>query len=950
MSSVCARISLRWLLLTLASVSAGACSAKRGPSTGAAGAGGQTDGGGTLADQGVTLPVAGGLLRIEVCAADVIRVAYATDASFFDRATIATAPKRCQVTAFTRADDAVATTITTARVTVHIDDATGAVTFLDPSGAPILGETATGRTVTPATVQGEATTSVRQEWTPNEGESLYGLGQHQHGLFDIKGTDLDLHQYNTEVFIPYLVSSNGYGILWDNTSFTRFGDLGDPVPLPVAPSSALYATGAKIEAGDVAPGRGAVTWADTVIAPVTGDYTFRTFSSGAIKLSVNGQVVVDHWRQGWAPDEDLAHVSLTAGQVVPVALTWTADLGVPIVRLLWKPPVAGRTTSLWSQVADGIDYYFVYGPELDQVVAGYRRLTGDAPMMPRWAYGFWQSRDHYQTAQEITDVLAGYRTRQAPIDNIVQDWQYWPLGEWGSHAFDPMNYPDPAGWIQTIHDTYHAHLMISVWPKFYPPGFTPSGTYFTADNYTALDQIHGVFQSNILAGNVDFLKNPFTFYDAFNPDARQLYWSQIDGALFSKGMDAWWMDATEPEIVEGPFTSPAVQIDTNQTHMNPTAAGSGARVLNGYSLMNSRAIYEGQRAAAPNQRVFILTRSGFAGQQRYAATTWSGDVTSTWSGLRKQIPAGLSIALSGIPYWTLDSGGYILPPFLPTAATSVNAHAADEWYELATRWFEYATFLPIMRVHGKAPPREIWQFGGDGSPAYQAMLKFDRLRYRLLPYIYSLAGAVTQHAGTILRPLVMDFRADATARAIGDQYLFGPALMVSPVTTYQARARPVYLPTAQDHVDRWYDLWTGTAYGGGQTIDAAPAPFDAIPIYARAGAILPVGPDLQYTDQLPADPITLFVYAGADGAFTLYEDQGTTFDYESGHFANIPITWTDATRTLTLGARSGSFAEMLASRTFQVVVVDGTAPVAFPDATPGGTPVTYDGSEKAIPF
>ncbi len=865
-----------------------------------------------------TITAGGGLLKIEVCADNVVRVAFAKDAAFFMRPSLAVAPKSCVATPFTTTSTATGTTIATAKLKVRIDAATGAVTFTDPSGTVILAEKAGGgRTITAATVQGEATTNVRQEWSPNAGEALYGLGQHQHGLIDIKDTDLDLHQYNTEIVIPFLVSSAGYGVLWDNDSFSRFGDLGAATPLPG--TTGLYATGGEV--GDVSiPTAGTVTWTGNVTAPATGDYTFRTFSSGAIQLSVNNQVVIDHWRQGWLPNEDLVHVSLTAGQSVPVRLQWASDIGVKILRLLWRPPVANRTTSLWSQVGDGIDYYFVYGPELDDVVAGYRRLTGQAPMMPLWAFGLWQSREHYQSSQEITDVLAGYRSRSAPIDNIVQDWQYWLRPQWGSHQFDPARYPDPTGLINTIHSTYHARFMISVWPKFYT-GIA---------NFTALNANPGfLYQLNLTEMKKDFVyvnvagNTPsFTFYDAFNPGARSLYWSQINTNLFTRGVDAWWMDASEPDVVEGPFTSAAAQINSTQTHMNPTALGSGARMLNAYSLVNSQAIYEGQRAAAPNQRVFILTRNGFAGQQRYGTASWSGDITSTWTAFKRQIPAGLGFSVSGMPYWTVDSGGFAVPTRFSVAAPT----AADtaEWQELNTRWFEYATFLPLLRLHGQAPVREIWQFGGNTSAAYMAMLKFDRLRYHLLPYIYSLAGAVTQHAGTILRPLVMDFRVDATARVIGDQYMFGPALLVSPITSYSARSRAVYLPSAA----AWYDLWTGTRTAGGATITAAAA-LDSIPVYVRAGSILPVGPDLQYSSEKPADPVTLYVYAGADGAFNLYEDQGTTYDYEHGASSTIPLQWNDATRTLTIGASSGTFPGMLTSRTFQLILVSATKPVGL---------------------
>jgi alpha-D-xyloside xylohydrolase len=376
--------------------------------------------------------------------------------------------------------------------------------------------------------------------------------------------------------------------------------------------------------------------------------------------------------------------------------------------------------------------------------------------------------------------------------------------------------------------------------------------------------------------------------------------------------------------------------------MHPTALGTGSRMLTAWSLVNSQGIYEGQRAAAPNQRVFILTRNGFAGQQRYAAASWSGDITSTWTAMRKQLPAGLSYSVSGLPYWTLDSGGFAVQS--KYSATSPAAADVTEWRELNTRWFEYSTFLPLMRVHGQAPPREMWEFGGDTSDAYKAMLKFDQLRYRLLPYVYSLAGAVTRRGGTILRPLVMDFRTDATARDIGDQFMFGPAFLVSPVTTYNARTRSVYLPTASGG---WYDFWTGKAATGGQTVQAQAA-FDSIPVYVRAGSIIPVGPDLQYVAEKPADPITLYVYAGADGDFTLYEDQGLTYDYEKGDFTEIGLHWADATKTLSIGARQGTFTGMLASRTFQVVVVSSSKAVGYSATPTADKTVTYTGAAQDV--
>jgi len=870
------------------------------------------------------LELDGGQLKLEVCTDSIVRVAYARDPAFFARPSLAAAPKRCGNVSATVASNERVLTVSTPALGIQVDKASGRVTFFDSDGALILAEKA--RTLTPVTIQGEATSNVRQEWQANADESLYGLGQRQDGLLDIKGYDLDLRQYNTQVSVPFLVSSRGYGLLWDNTSFSRFGDLRAFEALPGV--TGLY-TGAP--GGEVDAAAGSVDWQGTVQAPETGDYLFQTYASGDVKLWINGELVIDHWRQGWLPYTELARVPLVAGQNVSVRLAWASDLDVNALRLAWKTPTPAPSTSLWSEVADGIDYYFVHGPELDRVVAGYRRVTGEAPMMPSWAFGLWQSRERYATQQESLDVVAGFRSRGIPFDVIVQDWQYWPIAAWGSHQFDPTRFPDPNAWITTLHDTEHARLMISVWPKFYPG----------SANFAALRANGFLYELNLSEQRLDFLGNPFTFYDAFNPDARALFWSQMRRDLFSRGVDGWWLDATEPDIVEGPYASPEEQRQTFAAHMQPTALGSGSRVALAYSLVNSQAVYEGQRAAAPDQRVFILTRNGFAGQQRYAATTWSGDITSTWTALAKQIPAGLSFSLSGIPYWTVDSGGFAVPPRFAGDPTPA---ATAEWAELNTRWFEFATFLPLLRVHGQAPLREMWEFGGDASPSYRAQLKFDRLRYRLQPYLYSLAGKVTHEGATLLRPLVMDFRNDPAARAVSDQFLLGPALMISPVTTYQAQSRTVHLPAGG-----WYDFWTGAAVAGGQSLEAR-APLDEIPVHVRAGSIVPFGPELSYMGEKPADPIVLYVYAGADGAFTLYEDDGLTYGYERGELSRIPIAWDDATRTLTVGQREGSFPGMLAQRTFQIVRVSPATAVGFSFTPAAERTLTYAGEAVQATF
>jgi alpha-D-xyloside xylohydrolase len=909
---------------------------------------------------GVLVPLADATLKVEVCTDDVVRIAYAGDTAFFERPSVVTAPKQCGAATWQATIGANSVVVQTAKLRVVIGRSTGRVRFTDLKGMPILAEAA--RSMAAAQVQGERTFHVRQQWLPNADESLYGLGQQQLGLMDLKGYDLDLWQYNVSDVVPVLVSSRGYGILWNNMSLTRFGDLRTAAAMPAAvlldesgtpggltghyfagahferevasrvdPSIDIQLAGqpsqnTRIHPALPADGDASVRWIGSVVAPETGDFTFQTFSNAGLKVWVDDRLVVDHWRQGWLPWNDVARVAMTKGHRYKLVVEWSKDQG-DTCQVRWKTPAPSANTSLWSEVGDGIDYYFFYGPDLDAVVAGYRRVTGQAPMMPRWAFGFWQSRERYKTQQESLDVLDGFRSRHIPIDVIVQDWQYWKIDTWGSHQFDKERFPDPDEWIRQIH-AKHAKLMISVWGKFYP------GT----DNFEAMRKAGYLYEGLLKDHLKDWLGYPYTFYDPFAPGARQLFWDQVKPALFDKGVDAWWMDATEPDLMQ-----PLETLDGQRNYMNPTGMGTGARVLNGYSLLNSQGIFEGQRAAAPDQRVFILTRSAFAGLQRYATAMWSGDITATWTSMKKQIPAGLGFSLSGVPYWATDTGGFATPPRFGNLPQTPDA--ADEWKELNVRWFQYSTFTPLLRVHGQSPNREMWFLGGESDPAYQTELKFDRLRYRLLPYVYSLAGGVTHHAGTMLRPLVMDFRLDPTARVIADEYMFGPAFLVSPVTTYRARSRMVYLPKGTF----WYDLWTGQPMAGGQRI-SAPAPYDTLPVHVRAGSIVPVGPEMEYTDEKPADPITLYVYAGADGAFSLYEDDGTTYGYEKGASAVIPMAWDDASGHLTIGARTGTFPGMLESRTFKIVLVSSSTPVGLMAEPPTTKTVTYTGAATTVDF
>lgn len=904
---------------------------------------------------GVEIKTPGDVIRIQAVSSNIFHIQAAKDPAFFNHKSITVSPiiEETDLAKSTRTGNTL--NVTTRQFAASVNAETGKISFNDLAGKPIVLECA--RAYEPAEVQGDKTFHIRQQWAADANESLYGLGQHQFGLVDIKGYDFDLWQHNTEIAVPFLVSSKGYGIFWDNPSYTRFGDPRDFVAVP---SDNLFdKTGAKggftatpftdaamnnpgqtrvdktIAVGTTpAPAAGggarrggmgeqAFRWEGEVLADVAGVYQFQLYADGGFKMWIDDQLVSDHWRQNWLAWNDIAKVKFDANTKHKIKVEWVKD-GGSHCELKWKAPLPNQTddTSLWSQVGDGIDYYVVYGPSLDQVIAGYRQLTGKAPMMPIWAFGLWQSRQRYETQKASLDVVKGFRDRKIPFDTIVQDWMYWKEDSWGTHQFDPARFPDPDQWVKEIH-ALNARLMISVWGKFYP----------TTDNFKAMNDkgyMYPVSTVNDWVGR----GYKYSFYDAFNDKAGELFWSQVNERLFSKGMDAWWMDATEPDTQQ---PSPPVfdkQFDTMPT----TAMGKSSKVLNAYPTYNSKAVYEGQRKTAPDQRVFILTRSGYAGQQKYGTASWSGDISSTWTAMKKQIAAGLGYSISGLPYWTMDSGGFSVP----NKFNARNAANVDEWRELNTRWFQFCTFVPLLRVHGEVPLREMWEFGGETSDAYKAMLKFDRLRYVMLPYIYSMAGDVTQKDSTFMRPLVMDFPNDKTARTLNDQYLFGKAMMVSPVCEFKARGRSVYLPQGG-----WYDLWSGKSVDGGQTINAD-APYDAIPVHIRAGSIIPMGPELQYTTEKKADPLTLYVYAGADGEFSLYEDDGLTYQYEKDAFSQIPMKWNDASKTLSIGKRTGSFKGMLEKRTIQVVFITKDKPAGFSFTPTIDKTIAYTGEEVQI--
>ena len=845
--------------------------------------------------------------------------------------------------------------LSTADLTAQVHLGDGQVVFRNARGQVLSRELPGGTSFKPVTIDGDRYFAIRQQFESARAEAFYGLGQHQTGLIDYKGRSLTLAQHNMNVVVPFVVSSRHYGILWDNTSITRFGN---PRPWQqLAQSLVLY--NAKGQRGGLTaryyvhgklvlerterniddqyltwhgkPPRSfpqallkhahvKVIWTGQIEARKSGLHTFSLYGSDYQQLWIGGRKIIDAWRQNWNPWYRNFRVRLHAGQRVPIRLVWHRDGGY--IALLHRPPrpaAVRRRLSLYSQAGRAIDFYFIHGADLGQVIAGYRFVTGRAVLLPRWAYGFWQSRDHYQTQRQLLGVVQKYRALGIPLDNIVQDWRYWKDDAWGSDRFDPTRYPHPRAMIAQVH-ALHAHFMISVWPKFYP----------STRHFKALDKLGGMFTLPETLGIKDWVGPGYTFgfYDPFSAAARHLYWRQLQHTLGALGVDAWWLDADEPDMVSN------TSIAEREAFMTPTPLGPGAALFNAYALEHVCGVYHGNLRFRPNRRAFILSRSGFAGLQRCGAAVWSGDIAPRWSDLKNQIAAGISFSLSGLPNWTMDIGGY------QPESRYLHPDAANlaEWRELNTRWFEFGAFCPIFRSHGQMPHREIYNLSPPGTKLYRVLVSYDQLRYRLMPYIYTLAGDTWRKNGTIMRALEMEFPSDPKVRSMATEYMFGPAFLVSPVYRYRARRWRVYLPAGAS----WYDFFTNRVYHGGQSVTVA-APLARLPLFVRAGSIVPVGPAIQYTGERPRAPITLLVYTGHSGRFTLYEDQGTTRGYRQGQYSLIPFSYDQADGTLSIGARTGSFPGMVHTRQFRIRWIGPGARSGDDFKAPADAVVTYAG-------
>lgn len=601
-------------------------------------------------------------------------------------------------------------------------------------------------------------------------------------------------------------------------------------------------------------------------------------------------------------------------------------------------------TSFISEVGEGIDYYFMYGEHADGVIGKMRELTGQAPMFPLWTFGYWQSKERYRTQDETVGIIEKYRELGVPLDGIIQDWQYWGNNYlWNAMEFLNVDFYDPEKMVNDIHDL-NAHIIISIWSSFGPE----TKQYRELNEKGMLMDFSTWPQSGSQKWppNMDY-PSGVKVYDAYHPEARDIYWKYLKEGLFSVGIDGWWMDSTEPD-----------HLDKEEDDFdNQTYLGSFRKVRNAYPLMSVGGVYKHQREITSDKRVFILTRSAFAGQQRYGAQTWSGDIIASWDALHAQIAAGLNFSLTGIPYWNSDIGGFFLWDY-------PNPLDDPEYRELYVRWLQFGAFTPMMRSHGTDAPREIFRFGEQGDPEYDAIEKFINLRYRLLPYMYSTSWQVTNNHSTMMRALVMDFPHDQKVHDRNDEYLFGKSILVAPVTKpmyfkeevqgsdtvnvqdfSKIKSEKVYLPAGTD----WYDFWTGERYSGGTTVDKA-TPLDIIPLYVNAGSVLPIGPDVQYAEEKKWDELEIRIYPGKDGKFVFYEDEFDNYNYEKGVYSTITFNWNDAEKKLTIGDREGSFPGMLEDRTFKIVLVNSERGTGMEYSTNYDKEITYEGNEVEVSF
>jgi alpha-D-xyloside xylohydrolase len=779
-------------------------------------------------------------------------------------------------------------------IIVELDKQTGKLSFTDSSGKIFVSEKDGTRKLISDSVMGEPCFVAEQGFESPADEYLFGLGQFQDGHYNLKNITRRLTQVNSQISIPFIYSSNGYGLLWHQYGLTEFNPADNLVTLEKQAQSVSgnkQMTEVTTTSGTQKISQYQSLYLGKFRAPEDGIYSiFLDLGDMGNRqyVVIDGKPCIDQSNL-WLPPTSSALVDLKAGEHQLQLVCKSSNTP----KVSWK--LIDNATTFRSPNAKLLDYVVFYAPSADSVIASYRNLSGNVPMLPRWAYGFWQCRERYTSGTNLVETVKDFRERNLPVDVIVQDWQYWGKYGWGVPKFDETNYSNPDKFIKQLHDL-NAHFSISVWEN--------------------LDK-KSVVAKDYVAKNLYIPNSPWI--DIFNPETQKVHWQALNQNLFRYGVDSWWMDATEPE--------------NDALHGKETYLGLGDFYRLAYPLFVSKAVYDGQRKTTMDKRVCILTRSAFAGQQRYGTINWSGDIGGNWDTFKRQIVAGLDYTITGMPFWTTDIGGFFRPG--PSQYTDTKYH------DLLTRWYQWGAFNPVFRVHGYQSETEPWKFG---KQVEENLRKILNLRYRLLPYIYSEAWQITKSGSTIMRPLVMDFNGDTASLNQQFEYMFGKAFLVAPVTEPNVNKWNVYLPK----LTSWYDFWTGKKFDGGQNVEAD-ASEEKIPLFIRSGSIIPVGPFIQYSTE-QNDPVEIRIYPGADGKFTIYEDENDNYDYEKGIYSTITFTWNDAKKVLTINKRKGSYPGMLKEHTFNLVLVKENKGVGVEVPLSIDKTIKYSGKETIINF
>ncbi len=818
--------------------------------------------------EGAQISMQGGVLSITPIIDGAIRVRFSRSQSNPGPSVILVG--KVPPPAFTVEENRRAITVSTGTLRAILNRSSLALTFSDGSGRVLLQEKAGGRLLKPATPEGSDNMTAEQTFVSPSNEYLFGTGQFQDGYLNVKGLTRRLTQVNTQISIPFLLSSKGYGLLWHNYGLTELNPAGTQIALSQTSEGVETVLDEAAADGKTLENRKATTYEGEFTVAQGGKYGLMLDEGQSMgrhyRVQIDGETRAEADNY-WLPPTTSWLMSLDRGKHKVKVMTVQVDAAVKNHPSLFIRRSEDVTT-LRSPNASEVDYVVFAGPSGDDVINRYREVSGAAPLMPVWAYGFIDCQERFHSQKELLDTAESYRQKKLPMDLMVQDYLYWGRYGWNAMRFDEQNYPDAAAMVKELHEM-HAHLMVSVWSRF--DDTTDIGREFLSKSYT----IPGT-----------------QWVDFFNPAAASLFWQDIRTRMLPLGIDAWWLDATEPE--------------NDALHGSTVYGSSGDNVRLLYSLFVNKTIYEGQRKDAPEKRVFLLTRNAFSGQQRYASATWSGDVGSNWDSLKRQITGGLDFSASGMPYWTTDTGGF----FRPGPAQFTDA----AYHELLLRWLEFSTFSPLMRIHGWHTETALWLYG---DQVEEASRKYLDLRHRLLPYIYSGAADITLHGSTLMRPLVMDFAQDEKALEQKYEFMFGKELLVAPVLSPGARDWDVYLPEDRNG---WVNFWTGQKFQGGQTVRTS-AKLDELPLFVRGGSIVPFGPTEQWANEKTDAPIEIRVYPGADATFQLYEDEGTNYNYEKGAYSIIPMRWNERAHELTIGKREGSYSGMPNQRLFSVIVV-----------------------------